>query len=281
MGSINHIIDSLRSYREDCVRDPETLREFWPRLNEIERKLSIEEKWTVVEQFCMAGIDLHDDEIIEACLVKLNKQFPKSKRVKLLNIMALCERTGEFDEAIRRYNEMINEDETNAGARKRKIAVLISQRKNIDAIRDLCDYLKIFMNDQEAWKELCELYMLEQDYQKAIFCMEELLLSHPLSHIYHTRLAEMYYTLNTHESMEQARLHYSKALKLNESNVRALHGLHLALKRLLSGNKLTAQQRKEFEKMDSWSITTLNSIYDKDGDQNVAKYMRISSQTHQ
>uniref|UniRef100_A0A6G1SGG0 ER membrane protein complex subunit 2 n=1 Tax=Aceria tosichella TaxID=561515 RepID=A0A6G1SGG0_9ACAR len=276
MGSIDQIIETLRSYREDCARDPETLREFWPKLTEIERKLSVEEKWTVIEQFCMAGIDLHDDDIIEACLVRLNKQFPRSKRVKLLNIMALCERTGDYDEAIRRYNEMIDEDETNAGARKRKIAVLISQRKNVDAIRELCEYLKIFMNDQEAWKELCELYMLEQDYQKAIFCMEELLLSHPLSHIYHTRLAEMYYTLNTHESIDQARSHYSQALKLNESNVRALHGLHLALKRLLSGNKLTAQQRKEFEKLDSWSITTLNSIYDKDGDQNVAKYMKVS-----
>jgi tetratricopeptide (TPR) repeat protein len=281
MGSIEEIIETLRRFREDCVRDPEQLREYWPRLDEIERKLSIEEKWTVIEQFCMAGIDLHDDDIIEACLVKLNKQFPDSRRVKLLNIMALCERAGDYDEAIRRYNEMIDEDETNASARKRKIAVLISQKKNVEAIRELCEYLKVFMNDQEAWKELCELYMLEQDYQKAIFCMEELLLSHPLSHIYHTRLAEMYYTLNTPESFEQARSYYSQALKLNESNVRALHGLHLTLKRLLSGNKLTAQQRKEFEKLDSWSITTLNNLYDKDGDQNVAKYMKISSRTHQ
>lgn len=276
MEPIDQIIENLRSWREDCVRDPEALREYWPRISEIERQLSTEEKWTVIEQFCMAGIDLHDEDIIEACLVRLNKQFPKSKRVKLLNIMALCERPGDYDEAISRYNEMIEEDETNAGARKRKIAVLISQKKNVDAIRELCDYLKIFMNDQESWKELCELYMLEQDYSKAIFCMEELLLSHPLSHIYHTRLAEMYYTVGTHESLEQARSYYSQALKLNESNVKALHGLHLALKRLLSGNKLTAQQRKDYEKLDAWSISTVNSIYDKEGDPNVAKFMKIS-----
>lgn len=276
MEPIDQIIEKLRSWREDCVRDPEGLREYWPRIGEIERQLSIEEKWTVIEQFCMAGIDLHDEEIIEACLVRLNKQFPKSKRVKLLNIMALCECPGDYDEAINRYNEMIEEDETNAGARKRKIAVLISQKKNIDAIKELCDYLKIFMNDHESWKELCELYMLEQDYNKAIFCMEELLLSHPLSHIYHTRLAEMYYTLGTHESLEQARSYYSQALKLNESNVKALHGLHLALKRLLGGNKLTAQQRKDYEKLDAWSINAVNNIYDKEGDPNVAKFMKIS-----
>lgn len=278
MESIEEVIEKLRDFRENCVRDPEALREVWPRLEAIERKLSIEEKWTVIEQFCMAGIDLHDEDIIESCLVRLNKQFPGSKRVKLLNIMALYERISDYDEAVRRYNEMIDEDETNTGARKRKIAVLISQRKNIEAIRELCDYLKIFMNDQEAWKELCELYMLEQDYHKAIFCMEELLLSHPLSHIYHTRLAEMYYTLGTHESLEQARSYYSQALKLNDSNVRAMHGLHLTIKRLLSGNKATAQQRKEFEKLDSWTVTTLNSIYDKNGDPDVAKYMKIEQQ---
>lgn len=275
MESIDDIIEKLRSWREDCVRDPEAIRDLWTKIDSIERKLSIEEKWTVIEQFCIAAIDLHDEGIFKTCLSRLNKQFPGSNRVKLLNIMANYERVGDHDEAIRQYNEMIEDDETNTGPRKRKIAILISQRKNVEAIKELCDYLKKFMNDQEAWKELCELYMLEQDYSKAIFCMEELLLSHPLSHIYHTRLAEMYYTLGTHESLEQARSYYSQALKLNESNVRALHGLHLTLKNLLGGNKITAQQRKEFEKLDNWTKTTLNSIYDKEGNPEVAEYMKI------
>ena len=189
--------------------------------------------------------------------------------------MATYERLGDYETAIRHYNEMIEDDETNTSARKRKIAILISQRKNLEAIKELCDYLKKFMNDQEAWKELCELYMMEHDYPKAIFCMEELLLSHPLSHIYHTRLAEMHYTLGTHESLELARSYYSQALKLSETNVRALHGLHLTLNQLLGGNKLTSQQRKEFEKLDSWTKTTLNNTYDKDGNPDVAKYRKL------
>lgn len=275
MESIDDIIEKLRTWREDCVRDPEAMRDLWDKIDLIERKLGIEEKWTVIEQFCIAAIDLHDEDIYKTCLSRLNKQFPGSSRVKLLNIMANHERTGDSDEAIRRYNEMIEFDETNTGARKRKIAILISQRKNVEAIKELCDYLKKFMNDNEAWKELCELYMLEQDYPKAIFCMEELLLSHPLSHIYHTRLAEMYYTLGTHESLEQARSYYSQALKLNETNVRALHGLHLTLKNLLGGNKITAQQRKEFEKLNTWTKTTLNSIYDNEGNPDVAEFMKI------
>lgn len=274
--SVDDMIEKLRTWREDCVRDPEAMRDLWPKLDAIERKLGIEEKWTVIEQFCIAAIDLHDDNIITTCLDRLNRQFPDSNRVKLLNIMATCERLGDYDEALRRYNEIIDEDETNTSARKRKIAILISQRKNVEAIKELCDYLKKFMNDQEAWKELCELYMLEQDYSRAIFCMEELLLSHPLSHIYHTRLAEMHYTLGTHESLELARSYYVQALKFKEHDVRALHGLHLTLKSLLSGNRLTSQQRKEFEKLDAATKSTLNSVYQNDNFQanaNVVNYM--------
>jgi hypothetical protein len=35
--------------------------------------------------------------------------------------------------------------------------------------------------------ELCELYILEQDYAKAAFCCEELILQNPHSHLYYQR----------------------------------------------------------------------------------------------
>lgn len=272
---IDEVIEKLRAWREDCARDPEAMRSLWKRFDQIERKLSVEEKWTVIEQFCIAAIDLHDESIYKKCLSRMNRQFPGSQRVKLLNIMATYERAGNYNEALRQYDEMIADDETNTSARKRKIAILISQNKSVEAIRELCEYLKKFMNDNDAWKELCELYMLEQDYQKAIFCMEELLLTHPLSHIYHTRLAEIHYTLGTHESLESARSYYTQALKLKETNVRALFGLHLTLASLLSGNKITAQQRKEYDKLKNCTKQALNSIYERSGNQKVAKYMKI------
>jgi hypothetical protein len=50
------------------------------------------------------------------------------------------------------------------------------------------------MSDQEAWQELCELYLLEQDFARAAFCMEELILHNPHSHLIHQRYAEIRYT---------------------------------------------------------------------------------------
>ena len=62
-----------------------------------------------------------------------------------------------------------------------------AQGENQKAISELVKYLKDFMADGEAWMELCDLYILEQDYAKAAFCCEELILQHPHNHLYYQR----------------------------------------------------------------------------------------------
>ena len=48
-----------------------------------------------------------------------------------------------------------------------------------------------YCSDYEAWMELCDLYIREQDYSKACFCMEELIMSNPHNHLFHQRYAEV------------------------------------------------------------------------------------------
>ena len=47
------------------------------------------------------------------------------------------------------------------------------------------------MSDFDAWMELCDLYLQLQDYEKASFCMEELIMSNPHNHLFHQRYAEV------------------------------------------------------------------------------------------
>lgn len=83
------------------------------------------------------------------------------------------------------------------------------------------------MSDQEAWHELCNLYMMEGDYGKAAFCMEEVLLHNPYSHLIHQRLGEIRYTMGGQDNFEIAKSYYAQAIKLNPNNLRALYGLYL------------------------------------------------------
>ena len=74
-----------------------------------------------------------------------------------------------------------------AQARKRKVAIHVAQGDNGRAISELNRYVREFMNDGEAWMELCDLYVLEQDYAKAAFCCEELILQNPNNHLYYQK----------------------------------------------------------------------------------------------
>jgi ER membrane protein complex subunit 2 len=50
------------------------------------------------------------------------------------------------------------------------------------------------MADQEAWLELADLYISQQEWNKAAFCLEELILHNPNNHLYLQRYAEIKYT---------------------------------------------------------------------------------------
>ena len=67
-----------------------------------------------------------------------------------------------WDEALDILDGIIEEDEANSAARKRKIAIYKSQGDNSKTIQELTRYLKVFMSDQEAWMELCDLYIQVQ-----------------------------------------------------------------------------------------------------------------------
>lgn len=58
------------------------------------------------------------------------------------------------------------------------------------------------MSDVEAWQELCELYLQCQDYQKAVFCAEELLLHQPHSHLFQQKVADIRYTMVSYYIMK-------------------------------------------------------------------------------
>jgi predicted Zn-dependent protease len=256
----------LQKWREENSRNPQKVRRLWSLLD-LDKYLG-DEKWPALEQVCLAAMDLHDAGLIKDCLNQLDTKFPGSGRVKRLKAMAKLELRDRFDDALKLYDDMIRKDETNSALYKRKIAILIAQKKIAEAIQGLTDYLKKFMNDQEAWLELGDLYIQEQDYPKAAFCLEELILTNPHNHLYHEKYAEIQYTMGSAESLELARAYFAQALKLNPSNVRALFGLQLTATSLSALPKCTSQKRKEHAKIAAWASTQIAQMYHEQGAQN-------------
>lgn len=115
------------------------------------------------------------------------------------------------------------------------------------------------MSDEEAWHLLCSMYLAEGEYAKAVFCMEEVLLHNPHSHLIHQRIAEIRYTMGGLENFEIAKIYYSQTVKLNPKNLRGLFGLYLTCNHL-SNSKLAANKKKEAQKTAQWSLKEANEL---------------------
>ena len=218
-----------------------------------------DELWTVYEQVFIASLDYGRMDLANSCLSALHQQFPNSLRVKRLKGMRL-EALEDWEKAEKIYSIILKEDPANLIARKRLIAMKKAQNKISETINELDKYLQDFMSDQEAWMELAELYISQQEYQKAAFCLEELILTHPHNHLYHQRYAEIQYTIGTVESIELARKYFAQALKLDPNNIRAMYGLFLSTSNPTS-TKVPSKGKRNNIRFGNWAAQQIMEKY--------------------
>jgi len=256
--SWSEVRDLFRLWREENVRKSVEVVDLWERILQQKMHKFGDERLLVLEQVCVAALDCNRHEVADVCLRALSTEFPTSLRIRKLKALKL-EALERYDEALDLLDSIIKQDETNAASRKRRVAILRAKGKIPDAIKELTEYLKKFMSDQEAWQELCELYLIEQDFARAAFCMEELILHNPHNHLLHQRYAEIRYTQGGFENMELARAHYCLALKLSPSNIRALYGLFLSATNIAISTKCTSVKKRENNKLAKWALKEINN----------------------
>lgn len=219
-----------------------------------------DELWLIYEQVCIAACDCNRLDLAATCSRALAKKFPSGNRFLKLKAMER-EADQKFAEAEEIYNIMLTDDAANLHIKKRIIAMKKAQGKIEETIVELNNYLKEFMGDQEAWMELCELYIRQQDFLRAAFCVEELILCHPHNHLYHQRYAEIHFTIGTTESMEKAKKYFAQALKLDPNNIRALYGLFLSASNLIAGKAASTTKKKNAHITD-WTAFQVINMFD-------------------
>lgn len=94
--------------------------------------------------------------------------------------------------------------------------------------------------DVEAWLELADIYVSKQNFTKALFCYEEMLIIMPKNYLINLRYAETLYSsaraTDNFEELQLARKFFSHAAILKDSTpcVRALLGLVACCQRIIS-----------------------------------------------
>ncbi|KAF7142511.1 hypothetical protein RHSIM_Rhsim05G0161200 [Rhododendron simsii] len=119
-----------------------------------------------------------------------------------------------------------------------------------------------YMADQDAWRELGEIYVSLQMYKQAAFCYEELILSQPTNPLYHLAYADVLYTLGGLENLQSAKKYYASATDLTGGkNTRALFGICLCTYAIGQLTKGRNKEDKDSSELQSLAATALEKDY--------------------
>ena len=126
------------------------------------------------------------------------------------------------------YKQLIIDDEEDRESLKRYILFMKLRYKfsNINEYIDLWnEYLRVYMDDQDAWNELSDVYLSVNNYNKAIYCLEELLLHNPNNYKILNKIGDIYASMNNCENAKIALKYYSQSV-LIQSTPRAFWGIY-------------------------------------------------------
>ncbi|KAH7848315.1 hypothetical protein Vadar_001133 [Vaccinium darrowii] len=231
-------------------------------LNDPSKRSSLgPEEWTLYEQVAIAAIDCQCIDVAKDCIKVLQKRFPDSKRVGKLEAIIL-EAKGSWAEAEKAYSSLLEDNPLDQVIHKRRATMEKAQGNLSGAVELLNKYLEIYMADQDAWRELAEIYVSLQMYKQAAFCYEELILSQPRNPLYHLAYADVLYTLGGLENLQAAKKYYASATDLTGGkNTRALFGICLcthAIGQLVKGRN---KEDKDSSELQSLAATALEKDY--------------------
>lgn len=222
-------LNTLRYIRCHQLREPElVISEAKALLGpNLSGKLSDEAaRLSVLEQTCLAAIDVNDSDLADLCLNKL-KSSVGNESVRFRSLLARClEGDGQMEGAEKIYDALLEDNPSNLMALKRKYCLLRAQvGKEVETMDALNVYLQQNISDTAGWYEMSRFCLELGDYRGAAYALEEVVLGCPLDSHAHCMLGEVYVTLGGLDNLQSARKHMAQSLELDESNRRALFGL--------------------------------------------------------
>ncbi|XP_030520768.1 ER membrane protein complex subunit 2 [Rhodamnia argentea] len=231
-------------------------------LNDFKKRSALgTEDWTLCEQVAIAAMDCQCLDVAKDCIKVLRKRFPDSKRVGRLEGM-LLEAKGLWAEAEKAYSSFLEDNPFDQVIHKRRVAVAKAQGNISTAIECLNKYLDTFMADNDAWRELAEIYVSLQMYKQAAFCYEELILSQPTNPLYHIAYADVLYTNGGIENLQAAKKYYASAINLTGGkNQRALFGVCLCTSAIGQLSKGRNKDDKESPELQALAVAALEKDY--------------------
>lgn len=243
-----------------------------------------------VEEFFYASIELKQLDWSQVFLTPLAQSYPKS--IKTMRQMAMMfEASNNTFKAQELYLEILQGTPEDANTMKRLISLYKNNDMVNDAISMLNKYLEINQCDEEAWSELCDIYLNRQNFAKAAYCMEEVLASNPLNYMNNIRYAEIIFSVamansNNLSQLETCRKYFSHGLvmidqldqkKVNINVTRALWGLIKVCRTIQSVQSQKDKADPKNGQVLELALRRINQLYSQNTDIDISKMSVIKN----
>jgi len=195
-------------------------------------------------------------------LVKLLKEFGRDKK-----LLRMYGEESEIDPKggdipMRQYKSMmINDQNDNESIKKyiyfMKISVDLNNKQTINDYIELWNfYLDVYMNDPDAYNELAQIYLMANEYDKAIYCLEELLLHSPDDYKIMNKLGDIYCSKNNSADAKIAIKYYSQSVLINPTP-RAFFGIQNSANIIIQKEKKLDDKVKKLVDISKNELTKL------------------------
>lgn len=183
-------------------------------------------------------------------LKEFRTQF--GREAKIIRMEAsLNELTDNYDIAIETFKKLIKANQEDRISLKRYLATLkikFSLANIKEYTEFLTEYLKIYQDDFDIWFELSDVYLLTNNYNKAIFCLEEILIFYPNNYAVYIKIADILSSFNNTESALSALKYYSQAV-LIKPTLKGFWGIFYACNIVLKYNKALDEKNANLMKL--------------------------------
>ena len=141
-----------------------------------------------------------------------------------------------------------------------KLSIDLNNKQTINDYIELWNlYLEVYMNDPDAYNELAQIYLMVNEYDKAIFCLEELLLHSPNDYKVLNKIGDIYCSKNNPNDARMAIKFYSRSITL-QPTPRAFFGIQNCASIISLKEKKLDEKIQKFVEI---SKNELNKLYEK------------------
>ena len=230
-------------------------------LKNYKRQIGIEENFLLKKLFFI-HLELKNHKEAFNILIKLIKTFGNDKK-----LLRMGSEEGEIDPkrgeiAIQRYKYMMINDQNDNESMKKyimfmKLSVDLNDKQTINDYIDLWNqYLEAFMNDPDAYNELAQVYLMVNEYDKAAFCLEELLLYSPNNYKVLNKLGDIYVSKNNAEDAKIGIKFYSRSIII-QPTPRAFFGIQNCASIIIKKEKRLDDKTKKLVDISKKELTKL------------------------